>query len=341
MENIYKNDFDAALMQNIRQDTVSVYNEMFPIQNKIARKAEKILRNNKLLNSRDCPICEKKTEEHPLDSKYFHGINLILCKRCYFLYAATVLTGDYNKNLYKSDDENFHKIYLSLKNTPNYTEIEKKKSKYIIQILNKFISLRGTILDIGSGAGSIISAAEDDGWIATGIEANPLFYNHAKSKGLDVIPGFFPEVFQNKSGNIYHVISILDVLEHQERPIEFLLSIKKYLSNEGLLVIQVPNFNSLYIRLDGPKNNNFCIGHWSYFTPQTLNNVMEKAGFENLFLETYISEFDKIQQFHETKIQNVIKELTGKSLNNLNELTIDWLHENLLGYKIFGVYRLK
>ncbi len=133
---------------------------------------------------------------------------------------------------------------------------------------------------------------------------------------------------------------MLDVLEHIVNPIEFLNYVKEYLAPNGIILIQVPNLDSLYIQLDGEKNSNFCIGHWSYFTPRTLDIILEKAGFENLFLETYISEFDKIQQFPQDEICRVAQEITGKSVIE-SDITIDWLHRNLLGYKIFGIYRLK
>lgn len=279
-------------------------------------------------------------EQSTLSNQYLYGINIIHCKICNFTYSENVLHSQYDKQLYAETDKFYH-IYLRLKKQPVYQQLEQTKANYIIQTAYQLLKQRGNILDIGSAVGSVVSAAQQQGWNATGIEINPLFLQESQAKNLNIIEGFFPDAMPIDSISSYQAISMLDVLEHIVNPIEFIGTVKKYLASKGIILIQVPNLNSLYIQLDGSNNSNFCIGHWSYFTPQTLNMTLEKAGFENLFLETYISEFDKIQQFPEAEIKSMIHQLTGKEPGNIKELTIDWLHENLLGYKIFGIYRLQ
>jgi len=338
---IHKDQFDAALMPDFRRLVKEIYAEMLPVQKDIAEKLKLEISNDNVWKKRDCPICGEPPRWEPLNHNYSYGMRITRCRVCDFTYSADVLSQEYDNQLYEST-ERFYEIYLRLKNQLIYQRLEQTKAKYLVQTANQFTP-KGKMLDIGSGAGSVVLAAQNDGWEAAGIEPNPLFFKESQKKGLNIYQGFFPILAtsnQQPAHNSFSFISMLDVLEHMINPIEFLSSVKEHLTSDGIILIQVPNLNSLYIQLDGEKNTNFCIGHWSYFTPRTLNMTLEKAGFENIFLETYISEFDKVQQFPQDKICRVAQEITGKSVIE-SDITIDWLHGNLLGYKIFGIYRLK
>ncbi|MCP4701778.1 MAG: class I SAM-dependent methyltransferase [Gammaproteobacteria bacterium] len=226
--------------------------------------------------------------------------------------------------------------YLKLVMTDMYVQANRIKTDYIMGIASEHASMKGKMLDIGCGAGELLRAAAAADWLAYGIEANGGFIAECHKNGFNVEHGFFPDSMKN--GEKYELITMLDVLEHMENPVEFACKAKEYLANSGMLVIQVPNLNSLFIRLEGCKNTTFCPGHWSYFTPATLTIVLRQAGFECVFSETIISEFDKIKSFPDAAIKGMIKQLTGNEVN-MADFSIDWLHANLLGYKILAVYK--
>ncbi len=336
-----KNDFDAALIQNFRLLTRNIYEYL--------RKAESdafselLDRENfsfleGVTFSRNCPICGTRFESAA--EKYFsRGMHIITCHYCNFTYSREIIKEHLDRERYALS--NSSTAHIILKQNLIYQDLDKKKSEYIIDKLSEYVPQTYPIkmLDIGCALGGLLSVAHQSDWEAEGIEANPEMVKLCHERNLNVINGFYPEVIQSCK-NKYNAIVLLDVLEHVEKPIEFSLSLKQFLMDNAVVAVQVPNFQSLAIRLEGKNNNNFCHGHWSYFTPKTLNMVLEKAGFENLFLETYISEFDKIQQFPQDEICRVAQEITGKSVIE-SDITIDWLHGNLLGYKVFGIYRLK
>ena len=101
--------------------------------------------------------------------------------------------------------------------------------------------------------------------------------------------------------------------------------------------MQVPNFNSLLIRIEGVRNNNICHGHWSYFTSETLIKAANKVGLEVLSSETLISELYCIRAYPAKQVIDAARFLTGKDVE-LAEIDHRWVHEHLLGYKIFGVF---
>lgn len=337
---IHKNQFDAALVPHFRDIVKKIYSKMLPVQQKSAEILKEKLSNAAVWQTRTCPVCGCADNLPLSEGAYHYGVQVVQCEACGFSYSLKVLTETHDKWMYETN-ESFYEIYLQLKKEPVYKSLEQTKAQYIIQAASQFVHQKGHFLDVGSAVGSVISAAQANGWHATGVEVNPLFLKESKSKGLNVVSGFFPDALSAQYHAQFQAISMLDVLEHMVDPITFLESAKPFIAPDGVVLIQVPNLNSLYIQLDGEQNTNYCIGHWSYFTPESLNATLEKAGFENLFLETYISEFDKVQQFPESDIQYKVQQLTGQTLQHIDELSIDWLHEHLLGYKIFGVYKLK
>jgi 2-polyprenyl-3-methyl-5-hydroxy-6-metoxy-1,4-benzoquinol methylase len=133
---------------------------------------------------------------------------------------------------------------------------------------------------------------------------------------------------------------MLDVIEHAPDPRSLLRIVHARLSRNGLLVLQVPNFDSLLTRLQGADSSNFCIGHWNHFDTHTLPRLAETAGFETLSVETIISELDLIQRFPLARVAALASELSGQSVAILPD-DPEWLHAHGLGYKVLGIFRRK
>ena len=78
-----------------------------------------------------------------------------------------------------------------------------------------------------------------------------------------------------------------DVLEHVSSPRQFLQQVAKLLKPNGIVHIYVPNWNSAS-RYILNENAHFIwpSHHLTYFTPDTLMEMIEKNGFEVQELET-------------------------------------------------------
>jgi hypothetical protein len=82
-----------------------------------------------------------------------------------------------------------------------------------------------------------------------------------------------------------------------------------------------------------------CQGHWNYFESATLTALLGRQGFEARFLETYISELDRVLAYPDTMISTAWKTLLGTSLEEPRRLDTERLHREMLGYKLFGLFR--
>lgn len=139
-------------------------------------------------------------------------------------------------------------------------------------------------LDIGTGPGLFLEAAASLGMQALGIEPSVQASKYANSRGLEVINDFFNYENSQKIGT-FDAIHASAVLEHIPNPGDFLSNVLNCLSEDGILVIVVPNDNNP-IQNIFTKNNlkpKWWLAppfHLNYFNHHSLKTLLEKAGFE-------------------------------------------------------------
>ena len=146
----------------------------------------------------------------------------------------------------------------------------------------------GKILDIGCGKGEFLFNMSREGWDVYGCDFYPYVCDLAKKKfGLKNIynDDFLHVNFPEKS---FDVITLWHVLEHLARPMETLKKINQLLKDDGVLIIESPDFSSIQSRffkdkwfsLDVPR-------HLFQFSPKVLGKRIESAKFK-IFKRDYI-----------------------------------------------------
>ena len=140
----------------------------------------------------------------------------------------------------------------------------------------------GSILDVGCGTGIFLHEMEQSGWQAAGIEPVHSAARYAQQRfGLQVFKG-------TTSSNPYppasfDVITFWDVLEHTRYPFAELSATATLLRPDGLVAINVPNWNSLDRRLFGAGWVGFDPPRHLYVLDQrSLTRLLQQAGFEIL-----------------------------------------------------------
>ena len=142
---------------------------------------------------------------------------------------------------------------------------------------------RRRLLDIGSGVGYFLKMGMERGWFTTGIEPSKQAVDYSTKIGCNVVEGFF----QDKLFNDYDVVHMHEVLEHLRDPLDTLKTVYKALAKDGLVYVVVPNdYNVLQKAL---KRESYWVSvpwHINYFDKESLQALMENAGFKVIHYET-------------------------------------------------------
>ena len=137
----------------------------------------------------------------------------------------------------------------------------------------------GKVLDVGCGAGGNLKNLQDQGWDPHGIEISEVAAAHARELVAgNIHTGTLESTpFSPKS---FDLVLMSHSLEHLPSPVEALRRVHRLLKDDGLLVISVPNVDSLEFRLfgrwwfhlDPPR-------HLYHFNKRSLSGVLAQAGF--------------------------------------------------------------
>jgi len=137
----------------------------------------------------------------------------------------------------------------------------------------------GRFMDVGCGAGNIVSLASQLGWESEGIEIDPAAVKSAQQAGLNVNEGSY-ELLINHS-QIFDVVLCSHVIEHVYDPYDLLMAIHSSLRPGGLLLLSTPNAQSDVHQFFGPYWRGLeAPRHLTVLNEPTLVKLLEKVGFE-------------------------------------------------------------
>ncbi|MFA6040250.1 MAG: class I SAM-dependent methyltransferase [Methylophilus sp.] len=138
-------------------------------------------------------------------------------------------------------------------------------------------SSKGTLLDVGCGSGAKLQLAKNLGFEVTGLELDTNAVAVARSEGLNVILGDYKSLEQFNTTFNYIICS--HVLEHVHEPIELLKLLIGTLSENGTLLLSLPNaqshlrqhFSENWRGIEAPR-------HIAIPTARQINNIINKFG---------------------------------------------------------------
>jgi 2-polyprenyl-3-methyl-5-hydroxy-6-metoxy-1,4-benzoquinol methylase len=189
-------------------------------------------------------------------------------------------------------------------------------------------NMRGKLLDVGCGDGRFLRHAKEQGFEVWGIDFDKKSVENVKRNlGIDTVFAMSLEEFYEyaKEKNLkFDVITFFEVLEHQDKPREFLEMVKGLLKEGGYIAGSVPNRERLFVEIDWKYYDwDYPPHHFLRFSKFSLYRAFESCGFTNIELYTpkypyseFVSRIEKIllgknyKHFHELRI--MIKKLLTK-----------------------------
>ena len=279
----------------------------------------------RISEQRACPVCG--SQDH---SELFrkNGGRYVRCQSCNMLYLNPVLK-----------DAELALYYQNNNAAQALAHVE--EADFYRRIYNAGLDLMGQhtgaarMLDIGCSSGLFLDIARSRGYKTFGIELNKAELGIAQKKGHAV---WGCELRDVASVERFDVICLWDVFEHIKDGVGYLRQLAQRTRGTGSLVfIQVPNAASLAARVMREKCNMFDgIEHVNLYSPATITETANRAGFDVLAMNSVIDELKPMLNY--LRYDDPYKGSFSPS-PDLTFLDVGVIHANRLGYKLQVVLR--
>ncbi len=257
-----------------------------------------------------CVVCKATEVDFKYELKYG---KVFYCRNCSVAYTHfNDIENFYKANeVWNTSDRLKSQIYM-------LPESRKEASKRL-NLLLKFAKGK-KLIEFGPNTGEFLSAANNKGFQVTAVDKCPAILNLNKFEGLQFIhinaDNFIPE-------EKYDVAVAFHLLEHLTKPRKFLEQILKSLHPEGVLFLEVPNYDSLSRKRQGRDWFMFYDYHIVHFNLASISRLLNDCGFKVVYfrcLQPINLLFDPLYLPVRHLIWNCIKFLSGI---NKNQVTIN------------------
>jgi SAM-dependent methyltransferase len=224
---------------------------------------------------KNCPYCSI-----PGDF-YFRIFSRIYnrCRECSLIYRC--IQGNYEDFLSAYQDDYFARYSAD--------QIEGRRDKLYDHILDLIEARKkiGKILDVGTGCGLFMVAAQKRGWNVSGVEPSVQSVEVARNQNaLDVFNGTLQEYNENDK---FDAITFINVLDHLVEPWKEIELAKQLLKPEGLIYIRFPNsFLHAWIYRLASKLGfanfalRFLVFHQYSFSPKYIKRLLSDLCFSEI-----------------------------------------------------------
>ena len=163
----------------------------------------------------------------------------------------------------------------------------------------------GKLLDVGCGTGLFMDVARKRGWDPYGVDECSEAIEHARGHfGLDVREGQFAEF--RAEGRRFDAITMWDIIEHTREPVDLLQTARACLAAVGIIALSTPNQRSVIDVVAGalyrgsgglvraPLEKFYIDQHFLYFTPDSLERAVRRAGLQLLYLRRELTDLRRL-----------------------------------------------
>ena len=240
----------------------------------------------------DCPNCRSNSYKIIKDSNYLN-INtlddlkniykssademlvdqLVKCKKCSFQYLNPRVE---SKIIIESYENNIDEIHIS--QDKSRIKTFSKSLKKIIKILDIKNKESKSFLDIGSASGACLKSIKNLGFQEEGYEPSRWMSEYGKKNyNVNINQGSISNVIIDKK---FDLISFWDVLEHVTDLNKTLKKVQTISKKNGILIINVPDIDSIACRVMQNNWPFFLNVHLYYFNKKTIKTLLKKYNFD-------------------------------------------------------------
>lgn len=218
----------------------------------------------------------KETDEIDLSTRFAASSDsiaseqVVKCKRCELVYLNPRVKQQLILEGYTKADNS---TYVS------QGEGRLRTFRRVLRQIRRHLPQQGRLLDVGCAAGYFLRAAREEGREVHGVEPSCWLVNYGNETfGVNIRQGTlrgakFPS-------DHFDVVTFWDVLEHLPDPSSELAETARILKSDGVVLINYPDFGSIWARVFGRRWWWILSIHLYYFTPRTIGRMLQKHGLE-------------------------------------------------------------
>ena len=240
------------------------------------------------MNKKNCPICKNNTfklyktidsyiEQIPegLDRKRQVNVTIYKCFQCNLFKTEDLNLNIKLKDLYKEESVSFDASFSKLKNNSSST-LTTDELKLICK------KPPAKLLEIGCGAGHLLQRAHLQGYEVLGIDIDTKAIKFIKEElNLNVLN---TDLYSLNIDTKFDVIVLIGVFEHIEEPNDLIKRIKRFLKEDGEIILGLPNvfsFNRLVAYFSKNEWDMFLEpGHIFHYQKSNLVRIFNENGMK-------------------------------------------------------------
>lgn len=229
------------------------------------------------MNPGNCPICGN-SDQYKILYEIDNGKRKVLRCSCSHQLICPRPTEEDRLKIY--DDNEYYTSWGVKEQFQQIFDLKLKTCSRLVGIADKYVASsknKKRLLDIGCAFGYMLEAAGRYGYEPHGLEISSaadealrMGYSVQKTALEDAV---FPAGY-------FDLITGIDIIEHIPYPEKWLSECKSLLKKGGILLLVTPNCESLPARMKKNKWHHYNIEHLHYYSPNTIERLFKKAGFE-------------------------------------------------------------
>lgn len=244
-----------------------------------------------MAKTRACKICESKLKilyKGMFDNRHGYPgkFDVLECQKCGFMQTLPQLTfrqlSSVYTNYYPKRDANIKDIVNSVKHMPTKSDIKRNG----LGTTCHFQTKKGEkVLDVGCGSCQSLLEIKKLGGEAWGLDPDRNSQAVAKKLKLKFHLGTihnckFPKKY-------FDLVTASQVLEHEGNPNKFLSDAKRFIKDDGRIVLSFPNTGALSRKIWGRKWLHWHIPyHLNHFSKESVLRLADTAGLKVVSIKT-------------------------------------------------------
>jgi 2-polyprenyl-3-methyl-5-hydroxy-6-metoxy-1,4-benzoquinol methylase len=229
-----------------------------------------------------CLLCKKASVQDVFITKdYFHtreSFEIRYCRACGIRYTYPQPNKEEIAKYYLTEKYYSHHARPRGLFSMVYQWVRQINVRHKAGLIHSFSAHKGDLLDVGCGSGTFLNVMKKAGWRCSGVEVNENARQYVQD-GLKIDVHEAIDNIPDTSGQ-FDVITLWHVLEHFHTPGMVLQQLHKLLRRNGILIVAVPNYDSLdakwfqsfWAAYDVPR-------HLYHFNNQSLTEVLQQNNF--------------------------------------------------------------